>query len=198
MKFSPTDAIAVATPLIRILQAMGVPCYIGGSLASSMHGNPRSTIDADLVVNLRENQVESLCNAIEALYHADLEVIREAVSKRDSFNILHRETLMKIDVFVMRGYRYERQVFDHVKELPPDLEQPEETLPFCSVEDIILNKLIWYDMGGRVSDKQWSDLKTVMKIHANTLNRQYLQEWAEYLDVKILLGDALAEAGVRK
>lgn len=196
MKIDPIDAIEAARPLIKFLQKLGIPCYLGGSLATSIHGNPRSTIDADLVADIQPEEVETLFAQLETIYHAHLETIRLAVDSRDSFNLLHKEMLVKIDVFVLRHYRYERQVMDRIQALAIDVNNPNDLLPFCSVEDIILNELMWYDQGGRTSERQWSDIVIVMKVQAEALDRAYLDEWSAYLDVSGLLVDALKAAGL--
>lgn len=85
-------------------------------------------------------------------------------------------------------------MLDHVVQLPPDPAKPDDVFPFCSVEDIILNKLMWYDHGDRVSERQWLDLLTVIRVQHDVLDRAYLDEWAGYLDVAGLLGDLLDQA----
>jgi len=198
MKIDPVDAIEAARPLIAVLKQLGVPCYLGGSLASSIHGHPRSTIDADVVADLRPEHVDRLVALLSPTYHADVESIRRATLARESFNLIHPELLVKIDVFVLRHYRYERQVMDHVKPMAIDPADPDDLLPFCSAEDIILHKLMWYDQGGRVSERQWSDLLTVMKVQAGVLDQEYLKKWSDYLDVTGLLLDAFKQAGLQQ
>lgn len=196
MKIDPIDAIQAARPLVSIFQQLNIPCYFGGSIASSIHGNPRSTIDADLVADIRPEQVETLFTKTDASYFADLESIRQAVHQRDSFNLLHKEMLVKVDVFVLRHYLYERQAMARIQDLAMDPANPEDLLPFCSVEDIILHKLMWYDQGGRTSERQWSDLQIVIKVQADALDRGYLDKWAEHLDVMGLLREAITQSGL--
>ncbi|XAL99847.1 hypothetical protein OT109_00355 [Phycisphaeraceae bacterium D3-23] len=194
MKHTPSEAAAAARPLLTAMARLDIPCYIGGSLASSAHGASRSTIDADLVADVRSDQAEALFHAIEPEYFADVESIRRAALQRDSFNLLHRKLMIKIDVFVLKHYKYERQVIDRIIRLPLDPARPDDLLPFCSVEDIILNKLMWYDTGGRVSERQWSDLVTVMRVQRGAMDHAYLEQWADYLDVAELLRQALDRA----
>ena len=196
MKFYPSDAIEASRPLIACLQALSIPCYFGGSIASSVHGTPRSTIDADIVADIQPNLADDLYQRLKPIYFADLTSIRKATEMRESFNLLHRETHVKIDVFVQRHYRYERQVMERIQMIAFDSDRADDRLPFCSVEDIILNKLMWYDQGGRISERQWSDLQGVLKIQRNALDRAYLDHWANYLDVSGLLRDAYRQAGL--
>lgn len=165
-------------------------------MASTAHGAPRSTIDADVVADIRPAHIDPLFNLIEHTYIVSREIISAAVQRRDSFNVIHRELLIKTDVFLLRHYLYERQVIDRIQHLPIDRANPDDRLPFCSVEDIILNKLMWYDQGGRVSERQWSDLQIVMKVQAGAMDRAYLDHWAGYLDVSELLLEAYRQAGL--
>ncbi len=68
---------------------------------------------------------------------------------------------------------------------------------FSSPEDIILNKLEWYKMGGEVSDRQWNDIIGVLKVQGTALDMNYLQRWAAVLDVTDLLERALVDAGLK-
>jgi len=194
MRYSPGEAAAAARAVLAAMDELGIPCYIGGSLASSAHGASRSTIDADLVADIASKQVDDLIAKIEPDYITDAESIRYAVTNRESFNVLHRTLMVKVDVFVLKRYKYERQVFDHIKHLPLDPARPDELLPFCSVEDIILNKLMWFDNAGRQSERQWTDLTTVIRVQAGALDRAYLAKWAKYLDIESLLQEVLTHA----
>ena len=67
---------------------------------------------------------------------------------------------------------------------------------FCSAEDIVLQKLRWFRKGGGISDSQWNDLLSVLKVHAHTLDYDYLRHWAAELGVDDLLIRAFDDAGV--
>ncbi len=77
-----------------------------------------------------------------------------------------------------------------------DPDDPAQTLYFCSPEDIILNKLDWYRMGGGISDRQWNDILGVIKVQGAALEPAYLNQWARELGLTDLLNRALGEAGV--
>jgi hypothetical protein len=77
------------------------------------------------------------------------------------------------------------------------LDEDAPTIQFylASPEDLILNKLNWYQLGGSVSERQWSDIQGVLKIQNSLLDMKYLQHWAETLGLLKLLDQALNDAG---
>lgn len=90
-----TEPIAVTTTVTDALDALGVPYAIGGSLASAVHGVMRATMDADLVADLRMEHAEPLARALGDAFYADVEMIRGAVRRHGSFNLIHMETAFK-------------------------------------------------------------------------------------------------------
>jgi hypothetical protein len=86
--------------LANALDALSVPWAIGGSYASSVHGEPRATNDLDLVASLRASHVQPFVAALGADFYTDATSIREAIAIRDSFNVIDERSFLKIDVFV--------------------------------------------------------------------------------------------------
>lgn len=84
-------------------------------------------------------------------------MIQEAVLRQSSFNLIHRETFFKVDVFVRSTEPFDQAQFSRRKAYPlsPDAQ---ETAYFATPEDNILAKLHWYRLGGEVSDRQWNDV----------------------------------------
>jgi len=90
-------------PVARALDALSVPYRVGGSVASSALGVARTTLDVDIVADLAEEHAASLAAELGEAYYVDADMIREAVRLRESFNLIHLATLMKIDVFVRKS-----------------------------------------------------------------------------------------------
>jgi hypothetical protein len=103
-----TEQIAVTLTVADALEALGVPYAIGGSFASSLHGVIRATMDADLVADLRIEQVAPLAQALGDAFYADEEMMRNAVRQHSSFNLIHLETMFKVDVFVAKPRAFDR------------------------------------------------------------------------------------------
>jgi hypothetical protein len=83
------DILAAITPIVEALEELGIPYHIGGSVASSLYGLPRLTIDADLVADIRMEHVRPLVKQLETDYYIDEDMIRDAIRSQSSFNVIH-------------------------------------------------------------------------------------------------------------
>ena len=188
---NPADAFL---RVLGVLGRMEIPYLVGGSIASSIHGISRPTMDADLVADLKADQVDEFASLLHRDFYADAPMIREALARGRSFNLIHYATTFKIDIFPLRSDQYSRVSFAR--------RTFEESLSFgpepieCAVataEDTILRKLEWYRAGGETSERQWNDLRGVVQVSGHTLDREYLRRWAKHLRVDDLLERLLAE-----
>lgn len=189
-----SEALRVCVEVGRILDDLGVPYLVGGSLASSLHGVPRSTQDADLVADLREEHVSPFVAALAKRFYVDEERVRHAVRRRSSFNVLELATILKVDVFVVGGGALDREQMARRERI--ELPEGAGELDLASAEDTVLQKLRWYELGHRVSDRQWRDVLEVLEVQSERLDRTYLERGAEILGVSNLLKRALKETGL--
>lgn len=187
------EPIAVTLQAVAALDAAGCPYFIGGSLATMIHGVVRSTIDVDLVADISLPQIEPLVRALEANFFVDEEMVRAAVQRQGSFNIIHRTTIFKVDVFIKRTRPFDRSQFERREQQPLASDEARRAY-VATPEDNILAKLEWYRLGGEVSDRQWQDIVNVMRLQRGRLDRAYLLHWAAQLKVGDLLERALNEA----
>src|SRR5205807_4582709 len=194
MSMNVPDILAATTPVVEALEQLEVPYHIGGSVASSLNGIPRLTIDVDLVTNLKLEHVRPLVRLLEGEYYIDEDAVRDAVKRRSSFNVIHLESILKIDVFIAKSRVFDQEEFRRVQ--LKTLEGSDRPFYVASPEGTILNKLEWYRMGGEVSDRQWNDILGVLKVQDSNLDMAYLQRWAVALKVSDLLERALVDAGL--
>ena len=188
------DILVALEPVAATFERLSVRYHVGGSVASSAQGVARATLDIDLVADLGESDVSGFTRDLEKEYYLDEQAIRDAVRRRTSFNLIHLETMVKIDVFVLKTRPYDREAFGRM--IADTLHEGDDARKFylASPEDTILNKLEWFEMGNRVSQRQWRDVIGVMKVQGGTLDRAYMERWAQEIGVLDLLNEALAEA----
>ncbi len=189
------EPVFVALKVISVLEKLGIPYFIGGSLASAIHGVVRATNDVDIIADLKMEHVLPLKKALQNEFYVDEDMIREAIRKKSSFNLIYLELMFKIDIFVSSSHPYIQEEFRRrYNEIVSN--KPEQTAYIATPEDTILSKLKWYKIGGCISDRQWSDVLGVLKVQGEQLDMVYLKQWAEDLSISDLLGKALGEAGL--
>lgn len=189
------DILSAVKPVVDAFDKLGIPYYIGGSVASSAYGMARSTLDIDMVSDLSPEHVRPLVKILEVSYYIDKDMILDAIRRRSSFNLIHLETMFKVDVFITKEGIYHKEAFNRRMKNSLDDEQSAEFY-LASPEDIILNKLDWYRLGGYISERQWNDVLGVVKVQKNNLNMEYLWHWASELKLVDLLKNALNDAGI--
>lgn len=190
-----SDIVIALDMVVGCFEELGIIYCIGGSVASSAYGIARATMDVDLVAKIETAQVDHLVEALKVDYYVSADMIRNAISRRGSFNLIHLETMIKIDVFVAKDQSYDSKVLSRSHRDALD-EESLRKFYFSSPEDIILNKLQWYKKGGRVSEQQWKDVLGVLKVQGSKLDFEYLKSWASRLDISGLLNDSFNDAGI--
>jgi hypothetical protein len=128
-----------------------------------------------------------------AAYYADADMIGEAIRDRSSFNIIHYESVVKIDVFVASDDEFARNELDRARAYVVS-EEPRAELVVVSADDIVLQKLRWYRLGGEISERQWRDIVGVLEVSGAKIDLAHLRQWAPVLKIEDLLDRALREA----
>jgi len=186
------EPIEVTLKVTGVLEALGIPYIIGGSLASTLYGMLRTTQDSDIITEMRLEHVQPFVAALENEFFMDVEMITDAIRHHSSFNIIHRESMFKVDVFNPDPRPFQRSQLTRAQRQTFEFETT-LSANFASPEDTILSKLEWYRLGGEVSERQWRDILGVLKVRQGELDLDYLQKWAAELQVTDLLTRALKE-----
>ena len=185
----------MAIQAARALEHAGAPYALVGSLASTLHGEPRGTLDVDFATLMRPGHVERFLLEVTGAFATDAEWVREAVRERRLFQLVHLGSFIKVDVYVRdcdgpdaaQVLRAQRLVLG---------DDPADTLSVASAEDTVLQKLSWFQQGGGVSDRQWRDVVGVIKARQAALDLDYMSRWAAGRGVGDLLHRALEAARI--
>ena len=177
------DPVVIAVDLGARLERIGATWVVAGSIASSVHGEPRATQDVDLVVALRSRHVKPLVSSLALDYYVDSDAVRAAVRAAGSFNAVHFDSSIKADFFVAGDDVFEAERLAHRQRV----ELAAGTLHIDTAEHTILRKLEGYRRGGETSERQWRDVVAIVRLQGDRLDRERLRHWAAHLGVSDLL-----------
>lgn len=191
------EPLAVTIQVTRVFERLNIPYLISGSLASTLHGMVRSTQDSDVIAEMRLEHVQPFVESLQNEFFMDKEMIAESIQHNLSFNLIHRDTMFKVDVFIPQPRSFDQSQLARAQKQTFSLEDSEVSANFSSAEDTILSKLEWYRIGGEAgeaSERQWRDVLGVLKTRSGELDLHYLNKWAKELEVNDLLERALKQA----
>ena len=189
-----------ADQLVRYLakefETSGIEYFVGGSYASSLHGIPRFTRDVDIVANVRHSDVGDMVTRLAGDFYIDADAMIDAIVTKTSFSIIYLATMMKADIFILTDDDWAQQRWNQreIVVLGSGLDRQEVYV--SKVPDLIIQKLVWYKMGGEVSLQQWGDVQGLLKTFKSKLDLGYLRVWAGKLKIDELLEKALVESGL--
>ena len=186
------DPFVPILSVTEILERLGIPYLLVGSIAGAIHGIARMTLDADMIAEIHPEHVRPLVRALEGAFYVDPGALSDAVVWRSSFNVVHLESIFKVDVFVSKERPFEKSMMS--RRMRQEMgSMPGRYIYVATAEDTLLGKLEWYRIGGEVSDRQWRDVLGILRAGEGTLDVGYMRKWATELGVPDLLDRALAE-----
>ena len=187
------EPLQVVAKVATVLDALMVEYVVGGSVASSVYGIPRATLDVDIVADLQLSHVRAFVDALKSEFYVDADMIRDAIERRASFNVIHLQTMFKADIFIVTDDPWIREELRRARTESFGDSGAQVVLKFASPEDVLLHKLVGYRMADPVSDRQWNDVLGVLRVQGTILDLPYLQKWAAHLGVSDLLARARGE-----
>lgn len=188
------DPLDLAVQIARVFESIQVRYLIGGSLASTTFGEPRATLDVDLVADLSGERIDAFLTALGDEFTADRSWIEDEVGRRGSFQLVHLPSMTRVDVFVPEWTGVHLWKWQSRRRVVVSNETG-EAVDVTGPEGIVVQKLVWFRDGGEVSDTQWRDVVGVLKVQHGQLRMDELRTWATRLSVDALLARALQAAG---
>jgi hypothetical protein len=184
------DVIDVAVLVASAIESVGGEYFVGGSVASSLQGDPRATNDIDFVISLPLGKIGALRDALGPDFEVDIDTLRDALLHASCANVFYLPFVTKVDFF---GRSYEPFDESEFARRKPILIDDNRSLVLKTPEDTVLRKLLWYRQGGEVSDRQWRDIRSVLRVSGDRMDATYMTSWAARLGVTELLARAMAE-----
>jgi len=179
------DELNILKIVTARLHRADIPYMVSGSIAGTFYGYPRMTRDIDIIVELTFADVSEVYKLFESDFYVDEIMIREAINHCDMFNIIHNETMVKVDFIIRKNTPYRRLEFSR-----RGLTKIDDFEVFVvSLEDLILSKLYWAK--DSLSDLQLNDVKILIRENRNHLHENYLNKWASQLQITHLLDELL-------
>ena len=185
--------LALVLRMAEVLDELGLRYALGGSMASSLLGEPRSTVDVDLAVQLDPASGEALLDRVDDAFYVPLDAARTAIRRQSSFNLVDTANALKVDIFVLGDGLLDRMQIE--RRVLVDVPGAPGGIWVTSPEDQVLRKLDWYRQGERVSDRQWRDVVGILRVRRGSLDDAYLAATAVALDLADDLEEARRQAG---
>lgn len=174
--------LRVLREVVARLDAAGTAYMLTGSAALATYTQPRMTRDLDLVVELAPSRAAELADRFEPDFLVNHEEFRRAAAGFGMTNLIHSESLVKVDFIIRKADVYRKMEFSRRRRARVDGVEVWTAAP----EDLILSKLVWA-LPSR-SELQLRDVRTLLALPG--LDREYLFRWAEDLGVADLLRQA--------
>lgn len=167
--------------MVTFFESHCIAYRVVGSMASMAYGEPRLTIDIDMVVELKLEHAALMLSAFASPeYYLSEPALRNAIARRQQFNIIHPASGLKVDLFVQKDTEFARTESQRARRIR---NEGNYDAWFGSPEDVLLNKLIYFQQGGGVSDKHLRDIAGMMRLLREKLDRDYVTLWAAKLGV---------------
>ena len=160
-------------------ESESIPYGIVGSVATIKYGEPRLTLDIDVVADIPLGKIARLCERFSMPeYYISEVAVREAVLQKSQFNIISIDTGLKVDVMVPDNSAFGRTQLTRTRMFT----DWGSTIQFASPEDVIIKKLEYYKLGE--SDKHVRDILSVLRCQREKIDREYIRKWVEEMELE--------------
>jgi hypothetical protein len=172
---TPLEVLFLA---IDALTRANIDYMLTGSFVSNYYSTPRTTQDADIVIQTNRKNLENFINQIKKEFYVDKAYSLNTLSKKSMFNIIHFNSGFKIDLIIRKNTPFEKIVFNR-----RNIESiHNRKIPISTPEDIILSKLLWHKNSDSL--RQYEDAQQVLLYQRDNLDYDYLNKWALELGVE--------------
>lgn len=172
------NEIDIIRDISSMFEKLEIPYMLTGSIAMNYYATPRMTRDIDVVVEIGRENIEALVSTFSTDYYISEVAVREAIQAESMFNLIHLESVIKVDCIVRKNSEYRQIEFERRKKIELD----DFITYIVSKEDLILSKLVWAESAH--SEMQLQDVVNLLR---SGYDEKYLESWANILEVSNLL-----------
>ena len=172
------NEIDIIRDISSMFDKLEIPYMLTGSIAMNYYATPRMTRDIDVVVEIGRENIEALVSTFSTDYYISEVAVREAIQAESMFNLIHLESVIKVDCIVRKNSEYRQIEFERRKKIELD----DFITYIVSKEDLILSKLVWAESAH--SEMQLQDVVNLLR---SGYDEKYLESWANILEVSNLL-----------
>jgi hypothetical protein len=156
------------------LDGAGFAYMLTGSMAMNYYAQPRMTRDIDVVVALAPVDAGRIVDLFIADYYVSEEAVRDSIAGESIFNLIHNESVIKVDCIVQKNTPYRHAEFARRQQIRID----NFSTWIASKEDLIISKLFWAKDSG--SEVQIRDVRNLV---ATGGDLAYVENWTQELDL---------------
>lgn len=170
--FGMQNELDIVRDVSARLDGAGIAYMLTGSMAMNYYAQPRMTRDIDLVVALTPSDAGKVVDLFNGDYYVSEQAVRDSIAGESIFNLIHNESVIKVDCIVQKNTPYRRMEFDRRKQIRID----DFSTWIASKEDLIISKLSWAKDSG--SDIQMGDVRNLA---ATGYDAAYIENWTREL-----------------
>ena len=178
-----SEELEVLKIVTERLNRANIPYMVSGSMAANYYTVPRMTRDIDIVIELKETDVDKFVDLFAGDFYINKEMIKKEVRRQGMFNLIHTQFVIKIDFIVKKSSPYQDTAFSRKREVLIN----SNPMWFVSPEDLVISKLNWAK--DSLSEMQLKDVRNLLETVDN-LDLKYIDKWISQLDLKKVYKEA--------
>jgi len=165
--------ISFFNKIVDVLNELGIPYMLSGSVAMGVYIVPRTTRDFDFIVYMQPKDIDVFVKNFEDGYYCNTDAVKDAVTHQSLFNIIDYSSGYKADFIILKNEAFRQEEFKRRIEI----QYFEKKIYLVTVEDLLLSKIIWIQ--DLQSAQQTEDIKNLCQL--DTLDWVYINDWIKKL-----------------
>jgi hypothetical protein len=166
-------ASEIVGAVIDAFNQLRIPFMLVGSFSSNYYGRPRSTKDADFVVQIDHQSLKPLANLLGPDFDLDRQMSFETITGTMRYRMHHKASAFMIELFELSSDAHDQMRFS--RRVATQFDGHDAFVPMA--EDVIITKLRWSKHGQRAKDVD--DVRNVLAVQSGKLDLSYIRQWCD-------------------